>query len=749
MVICLAGCALKPSSPAELLSQPLPDWRYADVRLLDAADSALETADVIALYTREIYGAAQIRLDYLDYPLSPDHDLHVFIFAHVTDPTPATLLHEAWDYQILIPAGGVPQLVALHSQQLHSTELRVERDSVSDQVVITFQAESIRHNLSTAQISVLLTSPGGEQILDEISTTAWQAAPPPRQPVVLGFWNTFDAATPAQALRRWNGAHTGPDSSRHGLSALLDAVERTHLPVTIFDLKTPANLSALDHLGALPRIQKLAKHGLLILPDVVPLASPNPPRLNIPGLIFAQVIAENQRIAANFGLPASPLLCQVVGSGTETIQCVSLFLDENSEYGRDNCFRMIGDYGYAHYLNPNSEIYSGGLTQNTKRLLANTAAGVIHEALILGGDLAQSAWGEPEAAYRALAYFAEHPWLNVQDAKDQRLAIYNHAPCDSLDQSVEPLPLYAPNGELLKSGLNSVQLHNHVLSELRSAPPGSFTTLAWQMYADLLDQGSEALYDLRLPYLGEIGHLLRAERWTQNPQAGADCTQDLDWDGMPECILASERFFMVFESEGGGVTVAAARSYDRTLQVLAPTFQFFVGLDDPSNWDRTKGIAGDPAQLFAFTEITDRWVNFEPQASTGEITFSLQGKPIKRYELTKGGVQVTFFDDGFHSVAIPVAIDPGSRFKQDWSRRLDSTTTEHAWRWALESTLTVQVETNRQIIPLAFNQSQEWMDQPEDPNLAYPPGHYTLFPLGLVRVEGQGPLQIELRILDP
>jgi hypothetical protein len=296
--------------------------------------------------------------------------------------------------------------------------------------------------------------------------------------------------------------------------------------------------------------------------------------------------------------------------------------------------------------------------------------------------------------------------------------------------------------------LNSAQLHDLVLEALVSAPPGTFTTLAWQMYTDLLSSSSAALYDLRLAYLGEIGHLLRAERWAQNPQAGVDCTQDLDWDGLPECTLASEQFFMVFESEGGGITVAAVRSNDRALQVLAPTFQFFVGLDDPSTWDRTKGIAGDPAQLFAFTEAGDRWVNFEPQAGTNEITFSLQGEPSKRYELTKDGVRVTFFEPRFHSVAIPVVIDPGRRFEPNWSDRLVSAATEHVWRWTFENTLTVQVETQSKITQLAFNQSQAWLSQPEEPNFAYPPGHYTLFPLGLVRMEGQGPLQIELRILD-
>jgi hypothetical protein len=88
--------------------------------------------------------------------------------------------------------------------------------------------------------------------------------------VLLAFWNTVPAYTPAQALRRWDGAHTGPYGERHGLHLLLQAVRRSKVPVVLLDLKTPAALSALDFLGKLPQIQNLSTQGLLILPEALP-----------------------------------------------------------------------------------------------------------------------------------------------------------------------------------------------------------------------------------------------------------------------------------------------------------------------------------------------------------------------------------------------------------------------------------------------------------------------------------------------
>ena len=79
----------------------------------------------------------------------------------------------------------------------------------------------------------------------------------------MSFWDVFPAATPAQALRRWDGAHTGPRGERHGLKHILDNAGRYGIPVALLDLKTPASLAALNYMGITPQIQNLASLGLL------------------------------------------------------------------------------------------------------------------------------------------------------------------------------------------------------------------------------------------------------------------------------------------------------------------------------------------------------------------------------------------------------------------------------------------------------------------------------------------------------
>jgi hypothetical protein len=85
----------------------------------------------------------------------------------------------------------------------------------------------------------------------------------------MAFWNVFPATTPTQALRDWDGAHTGPLGSRHGLKYVLSAARQFGFPMALLDLKSPASLGALGFMGEIPEIQALYAGGRLILPDVV------------------------------------------------------------------------------------------------------------------------------------------------------------------------------------------------------------------------------------------------------------------------------------------------------------------------------------------------------------------------------------------------------------------------------------------------------------------------------------------------
>ena len=67
----------------------------------------------------------------------------------------------------------------------------------------------------------------------------------------------------------WDGAHTGQDSSRHGLRHLIDAVEVYHIPITISGIDRYAMYSALEYLGVGGRVRELEYVGLLYVSECV------------------------------------------------------------------------------------------------------------------------------------------------------------------------------------------------------------------------------------------------------------------------------------------------------------------------------------------------------------------------------------------------------------------------------------------------------------------------------------------------
>jgi hypothetical protein len=88
--------------------------------------------------------------------------------------------------------------------------------------------------------------------------------------LLLAFWDIFPAFSPAQSIRKWDGAHTGPYGERHGLALLLKNIKRYSTPAVLLDLRSPPALSALDHMQALSLVRELVNRKLLILPDVLP-----------------------------------------------------------------------------------------------------------------------------------------------------------------------------------------------------------------------------------------------------------------------------------------------------------------------------------------------------------------------------------------------------------------------------------------------------------------------------------------------
>jgi hypothetical protein len=179
--------------------------------------------------------------------------------------------------------------------------------------------------------------------------------------------------------------------------------------------------------------------------------------------------------------------------------------------------------------------------------------------LVLGGDLPQTAWGDPNFARAAFDWFAAHPWIKIMDAQDL-LAAETSGGFDLLERQA---------GEDRSDGISLDRL----AIEIEKTPPGPVADAAWQAFLALFYAAypnPPELPALRAQYAGQVGVLLSAARWAASPLPVADCTQDPDLDGQPECVLASEQVYALFETGPGALTYAFALSKSGVHQIIGP-----------------------------------------------------------------------------------------------------------------------------------------------------------------------------------
>jgi hypothetical protein len=85
-------------------------WKIADLRALDPLDAPDPSLDLIAVYTRDLNFAQQIRLDFLDIPETPAADIYI---ALDTKPGGSEAVHlSRLDLEALYPEGIRPTEIA-------------------------------------------------------------------------------------------------------------------------------------------------------------------------------------------------------------------------------------------------------------------------------------------------------------------------------------------------------------------------------------------------------------------------------------------------------------------------------------------------------------------------------------------------------------------------------------------------------------------------------------------------------------
>jgi hypothetical protein len=693
-------------------------WTADDLRYLDPAgnnDPKVDlkslgqgpspSVDILAVYTRTIDADFEIRVDLLDLPITPDYNLLILL-----DPSPPNADPADWRVEIAILAQGSPT-VTTRNPNIDASKIipRVVRDPWLDTVVVRLNQLYLPKDFKVSVISYLSSAfPPDDYALD---IDPGGKHPTARASVLIAFTNTFPAATPAQALRRWDGAHTGPTGERHGLRLILDGVRANDIPVALLDLKTPSSLAALSYLGVLGDLRQISRKGLLILPDVAN-GEPVDIALNL-----------SRRAAKDFNLHSSPFVTAPdLVSGTH-YQFISL--PDTTHISLSGTTRLIP----IPTADTTPQATTDGPSLEVRRALMNLVfSNNATKLLILGGSLPDSTWGQADRAAPTFAWLAAHPWIHVLDANDLKTF-----PVGASDQ---------PQAFVVNE--------DPFLVYLQSAPENAVTDSAWQTYMMLTaPTDDERLHELRLNYLGQVGTLVAASHWTDKPFTQNDCSSDFDHDLQSECILANRNYFAIIETDGARLTHLFYGEH----QLVGPTAQFATGLSDPSEWNKLTGDGADPGQIMgAFVDETQPYQQYTASwLAPDTLTLaSADGSRVKTFRLTADGLEMTVqasglalsLSKGQGSTRIPLAVDP--QFFFSGPSEYVAAQSADSWIWGPVNGIQVRVWTDAALSVESFTNSLPFLSLPEDPNVEYPPGHYLPFPLSLVTIQSNGNFHVQI-----
>ncbi len=773
LVLCallLAACApnVQPLAPAATATLPgsLPNladgWAAQDVRLLDPVDAQRPEDDLIAVYTRRSAEELQVRLDFLDLQADTSQDLYLALSNGDKGSRDLPIQAKSdtgWDTLIVIPASGQPYAQAPDGQRQAGFPISRTVDPDQDAVYLKVSGLDAARFQS---LQVFVTPGGSTQPADH--SEAFRLDTPSLQLVklLIAFWDTLPARTPAQALRRWDGAHTGPLGQRHGLYRLLEGSSAAGVPVALLDLKTPASLSALDILGQVGYIRDLQAKGLVVLPDAAygdPQAAQQSLQFSREAgqsfgfggstLAFGPLLADKLPQEYQAAFTTQPVYLRVTpASGVRLIPLPALYPSAENQLP-PWWDKQVGMAGLS--LNAKRALLDGALAQDPSRLV------------VLGGSLPDSAWGDSSVAPQAFAYLAGHPWIQALDEQDL-LSMpvstlgYTQAPgCIDLLCTPPVLPVvpFGTDGKPVSSGVTQTELRQKLRDQLAKLPPGPLARQAWETYLQLTAPSVDPYRQaLQANYLGEVGQLVRLAQWAADPKPVSDCSTDLDFDGVPDCLLANEHFAATFETDGARLLSAAVVGSQGAVQVIGPYSQSGVGWGDPSDWQIKAGPASDPNEVpGAFVDAGEPFQAFQAKAQEGQITFTSQdGALVKIFTLTADGIKAQYQGKLPQSIRIPLVLNPASRFEPDWYKNYIAVGTGNSITWQRATVgpwLAIQVEGATQSLKSLstfLDNSVNSIRTPEDPDRAYPTGHYLPFPFALDEQQPQNHTEFSVQL---
>ncbi len=755
--VLLSGCQ---SSPVNQNYHKLLEWKYSDLKLLDSIDTVIPDQDLVAAYSRKEIDSIQMRLDFLDLDHYLGKDIYIPIdtnpggqFQIITEKGGQLVSDIRWDYLLTITASGDVEIVDKTYSGVVGAQIFIIYDSSQDRIVIDVSRSDLLRLFNNAKLEVIITSPGEQKIIDKSGTFSSDGPSPARSKVVFTFWNTFLSNTPAQTLRSWAGAHAGPMSSRHGLKYLFDAADRTHSTIFIFDLLTPNNVSALDYINVLPRIRELADKGVLGLP-----ANGINEQLNMNNRNYSTLSSgwNGPHYKNNAEWKISTEFNNLdIKKNTTLFDLWNFYMSKSI----DNY--IISDIDYAQQSNKKTDCdltpsyeYLDQPIENVslecKKLLVSFANDQLISPLVLGGDFSKSVLGDPAISADVFSYIASHPWiqvLTIQDLLTQGNLLAVDSPFNQGNSTAENTTI--PQSEPMSNSFNTV-IQDKVYASLILSPPNQLTNLAWQLYYSLLIPGTPDLVSLQENYLGQIGEILTAANWAEAPVDIQSCDLDLDYDGENECILANDQVFIVIEKAGGYIPFVFTRDTKGIHQLIGPTWEFIIGLSDPSTWDAKLGVRGDFDQILgAFQDQFTNWQLYNVKISDNKIELYNDNMSMRKtIEVYPDKIHIDV-ENNIQSLIdplIPLVVDPWQRYTTHWGDFYTGVKTPLGYKWGFRLSEMIGINSTSTFNIYRFNETREALSTPEDPNFDYSPGHYLPYPMALVEFTSSESLSVDIVI---
>lgn len=714
------------TSACQALASP-SEFSSANLLILDPVDSNTVSTDMLAVFSYQSLETISLRIDVLDFSVDDAPSLLILLdtFPGSTVSLPDQIeLEDRWDIAYsVIPDQRLNQTPADNSK-LIGERRPAAYDPRVDTIQINIPLEVV-HSPGPYTIAIVSMDTASGEAMDTIGPVHSDNPPPKPIPLILTFWNVFPSATPGQAQRSWDGAHSGPAGERFGLRHLLEAAHSYHVPVVLADIKQPQSLAGLQLLDAVPMLIELEKKALISLPDVLPQPlCLEAARLGWPDWVVNQIGIEAQ----NLDFPPSSTLTCSPGVYNEANMPTSSGYRSLLIHASKG-MTAAGDIQSAGSIIPlfqgitaQSLSFDGGLSLDLrKQLTANIELDQAHSAFLLSSNFQESFWGDPRSVDDAFHWIAAHPWIQPISLEQ-----FNRSMLRELNL-VQPGAENLDTANILDLPLSAINLGDLKLL-LDPSDSKALSTIKWQILYDVF---TSPICQAHSTLLGrESASLSDCEELEDRSRRGLQILSFVHtWEKMlPK--NAPEKELQSLE--------------DSLNRELATSFymddHWFAAVDSEKH--QLLAIFANSPDLGAIPLIWDPPVQELQMRDNSEIEiefFTEREGDLLRIEFQAG--------DSPGYVQLPIYLSPN---------QIDRA--QECLRWNLETGIYQLGCSDASIWKLEIDQGiwslDSVLDSParwnvaEDPNREMPAGHFLPIPYGLLSVDFEDKLSLSLTVIE-